>query len=354
MRQPENAFDLLRLIAALAVLFSHNFPLLGMREPSMASGHTLGTIAVLIFFSISGYLVSQSLARSSSLGRFALKRFLRIYPGLVVALLFCALVVGPLFTTLPIEVYLSSDATWRSVLRFFGVTGEDRLPGVFETNPYPIKVNSSLWTIKYELICYVILGLIGAIASVSTRPSVRRWTFAGIFSVALIVLTLATVQGVSVGQVLGRLWGVKVGREFEYFARNFADFAAAFFFGAYIAESCSTILHRREIVVMAAVSIAVAIVLPQMGPMVPFAICVVSLWVATVAPRFIARLTRGEDLSYGVYIYAFPVQQSVVALGGGTTGYWGTLVSSLVVTLALAALSWRLVEKPSLELKRWL
>ncbi len=178
---------------AFAVLVSHNFVMVGLREPTAVSGHTIGAVAVLVFFSISGYLVAQSLERSGSVFSFATKRILRIYPGLMVALVVCAVIIGPLFTTLPLQEYFRSEVTWRSILRFFGVPGEDRLPGVFESNPHPGKVNESLWTIKYELICYAILAVVGLGCRLAGGFGGARSVYLVIFATAFVARFAASI-----------------------------------------------------------------------------------------------------------------------------------------------------------------
>ena len=348
----KNAFDFLRLAAALAVLVSHNFAILGQREPTTATGHTLGAISVLVFFSVSGYLVTQSMARSSSLKSFAIKRGLRIYPGLIVALLFCTVMIGPLMTTLPLDVYLKTETTWRFTLRFFGFAGEDRLPGVFEHNLYQSKINASLWTIKHELICYVILGGLGALSWLLGSKKIKAHVFSAIVALVTAILIMADIAGVSTGGLIGGWVGAKLSPEIDFFFSNFFGFAAAFFFGAYFAQSESSMWSNPIPVGLACLVLGASLLSQSVAPLMPAAVCIVSLWAAVSLPRQFHHLTRGRDWSYGVYIYAFPIQQATVSIAGTSLGYMGTLVVSVVVTLSLAALSWRFVEQPALALKR--
>ena len=106
-----NAFDFIRVVAALAVLYSHSFPLFGLPEPSHA-GQTLGSLAVAIFFAVSGFLVCQSWLRDPDVYRFTLRRALRIMPGLIVAVAFTAFVAGALDTRLPLSEYFTARGTW--------------------------------------------------------------------------------------------------------------------------------------------------------------------------------------------------------------------------------------------------
>src|SRR5579864_2909562 len=111
-----NNFDFLRLVAAVIVIYSHSYLIAygsQRSEPLVwATGNqcTLGLVGVFVFFIISGYLVTESYCRSPAPGRFAVRRVLRIYPGLVLNVLVCALLVGPMISTLPLGAYFTSAA----------------------------------------------------------------------------------------------------------------------------------------------------------------------------------------------------------------------------------------------------
>jgi len=150
----QNAFDFLRVAAALAVLLSHSFPIVGLQEPTPVAGLTMGKLAVAVFFAISGYLVCQSWQTDPHVGRFAARRALRIFPGLLVMLLLTVLVLGPALTEVRLSEYFGAGATRKSLLYGALGLGSFPLPGLFEHNPMPGGVNGSLWTIKYELLMY--------------------------------------------------------------------------------------------------------------------------------------------------------------------------------------------------------
>ena len=144
----DNVFDVLRLAAAMAVLFSHCYPLTGRDEPVLGvTGETLGDIGVSVFFAISGFLVTRSFMLDSRPRAFAAKRALRLLPALIVCVWLLALVLGPLTTTLPLSDYLTTPQTWIYPLRSsLLVTFAGHLPGVFGSNPLPDAVDGSLWT----------------------------------------------------------------------------------------------------------------------------------------------------------------------------------------------------------------
>ena len=192
----DNNFNLLRILAAYAVLVGHGFPLtIGKTalEPLGASlGMSIGMIAVDVFFMTSGFLVTASLLARKSTVEFVWARVLRIFPALFVMLVLTVFGLGVFFTTLSPSSYLLDYWTRTYFIRgltlFFGVSYE--LPGVFATNPYDHVVNGSLWTMPYELRMYVTLAV--AWALLSLVPRARSWVF------PVLVVLAAIASGVGV------------------------------------------------------------------------------------------------------------------------------------------------------------
>src|SRR5262245_27071907 len=151
----DNAFDALRLFAALLVIFGHAFRLTGEAGPSFA-GAGVATTGVKIFFVISGYLVAQSFLRDSDPRRFLQRQLLRIVPGLAALVLLTAFVLGPVLTTLPASAYFTDPRSW-SYLANLAFYPADTLPGLYETNIAPGEVNGSLWSLPPELSMYLLL-----------------------------------------------------------------------------------------------------------------------------------------------------------------------------------------------------
>ena len=183
LRRRGNNFDVLRLLAASLVLFSHSYALTDNAEPfAEISGWTFGEVGVVMFFAMSGFLIAKSWSDRPQLVPFAVKRALRILPALVVAVSVTVFVIGPLFTTLPLSSYFSDPVTWLYLVRcsllitFFGT-----LPGVFEDNPYPDAVNGSLWTLPVEACCYAMAAMLG------TLGLLRRSAVLGAFGFLLIL-----------------------------------------------------------------------------------------------------------------------------------------------------------------------
>ena len=172
----DNNFNLIRMLAASSVLVSHAFPLAGYlrREPFSGIGITLGSMAVLVFFSLSGFLIAKSCDQAKSAAEFWFARFLRLVPALFVSLVVTAYVLGPIVTALPPLNYWLRPYTARYVLSFLAFSHQDTLPGVFATNPFPGAVNGSLWTLRIEVGCYFMAFAVGMLGLYRKN---RFWVF---------------------------------------------------------------------------------------------------------------------------------------------------------------------------------
>jgi len=340
-RSRDNNFDLLRLGAATMVLVSHAFPLAGAREPFFdLPGHSMGAFGVAIFFAISGFLVARSWCRTPRLRTFAIKRALRILPGLMVAALLTALVLGPLFTNLSLGAYLSSPATYGFIARNWTLfTINELLPGVFTDNAFPLAVNGSLWTLPLEVCAYGALAALGILGVLRHRAALLV-VLAGL----LVVTSPYSGIDLNVSSVPGGVDGAKL----ELSAHLLAIFLT----------STALYLYRERIALHPALfgaaiaAIAVNGVVPDLGTTlttlaIPYAVLFLACWRLTRANV----LTRPGDVSYGMYVYAFPVTQSVVAVMGGSGPVLAVILVAFAITYAVAYGSWRLVEQPALRLR---
>lgn len=167
-----NSFDLIRFLAATAVLFEHCYVLSGPGNINPVSlfikYDTLGGIAVDTFFILSGFLVTRSYLNNDSCITFTLKRVLRIFPGLLCVVLACAFVAGPALTTLSVSQYYTHPETYSFLLNAVLDT-RYYLPGIFNTNPYPNAVNGSLWTLPIEVTMYLLVLILGICKLLSPR-----------------------------------------------------------------------------------------------------------------------------------------------------------------------------------------
>lgn len=302
--------DLLRLMAAMAVVVSHAWPLAlgpGAQEPLEAlTGRSLGAWAVLLFFFLSGLLIVQSAERRSARA-FWLARVRRILPGLTVALL----------VTVAMAVACGATPDGAEAVRYvvrglslFGV--EHEITGAFAWNPYPLAVNGPLWSLQYEVAAYAICF------------AASRWARG-----AVVVLAVAVALMMMPG-LPGRV-------------ATFAPLLFAFALGMVAWRMRGWIALTVPVL---AVLVAIAVV-TQSAPLGTLAFCHAVL---LAAYRFAVR-EMPVDLSFGVYIYGWPVAQALMAVEPGLTPV-ALAGATVLCTLPLAWASWTLIERPALPMRR--
>ncbi len=297
---------------------------MGHEEP-MAFQLTIGGLGVCIFFSISGYLVARSRNRSPNVISFATKRLVRIWPGLAAVTLLCTFVLGPIVTAIPLGEYFRSGMTF-DFLNTLLLRVRGRLPGVFETGALS-AVNGSLWTIPLELDWYVIIGCLGLAGVLK-----RRW----LIGVAALVVVAYVCQQMYTG---------KPGLPNPLFI-----FGGCFLIGAALSSIPPNVVARRaDLVVVAAVAAAVMIPLgfglAALYLLVPLAVIVIG----EGSSPYVRRAGRFGDFSYGFYLYAFPVQQTVLWATNDHIGLPAALALSAGCTVPLAIASWTFVESPAMN-----
>jgi peptidoglycan/LPS O-acetylase OafA/YrhL len=326
-----NSLDALRLLAALMVLYSHQYALLGLAEPWFLGLKTFGTAGVSIFFFLSGCLVWTSWARDPHVLRFMQRRALRIFPALLVVCLVSVFILGISVSTLPWREFVASPVTWRYV-GTVGIWTSKILPGFFPDNPLPYVVNGSLWTLPVELLCYasvLVCGLVFFWAKV-TR------------GVAVVVALWLAVLIASYGALL-------VGAHFEPHLEMAAMFWWGAFYGYCRQSPCESWLGGLAALAL----LAFGMFGPQGLERTAMLGCAAALVHLAMSVPTGARLTAPfGDLSYGVYIIAFPVQQLGVNWARALNwSFSASLLFSVTATLVLAYLSWHLIEKRALRLK---
>ncbi len=315
-----NNFDALRLIASLMVLVSHQFPIGGHAEPTAIGAYTFGTLGVLIFFSISGFLITSSWTREPDIRPFLYKRALRIWPALAVNVVLLAVIVTVLQPDL-----------WHRALRFawhnliFVRDGGHFVSG----NPFTL-VNGPLWTIPIEVFCYIFLAAL----AIFLGRHLPRVLPLGLLAFAVYIACLSEPQ-------------------IRQAAQKMND-------PTYVPWLCATfmagaLLHIRPNVNRLAPLLGFAgLLLIVLGRTSAGLLLLAPILVVNVGRRswpVLNRFDRFGDLSYGVYLWAWPVQQLVVLLTGTQAPLPLQLALSVAGTLALAYASWHLVEKRALRLK---
>lgn len=332
----DNNFNMVRVVAASVVFVSHCFAIATGNpdaEPLHALvGMSLGTVALHLFFVTSGFLVTGSMLKRHDVVDFLVARILRIVPGLFVCLCTVTVICGLFFSKLSVGEFFSSSVTVRYVARNSAVLLSMiyELPGVFESNLLPRAVNGSLWTLPYEARLYLVVAAAGLFA----QAFVRHRQAVG---VALLLLLLASTALM--------LWnGSSPDAEIPTLCYMF--FAGSMLFIGQRRVSMSNLLAGLG---------GAALLLGLLNPawfrgiyllVFPWLV----LWVALVPAGAVREFNRLGDYSYGIYIYAFPIQQMVVSMGI-VQGPAEMMAVCALPILAVSMLSWHFVEKPSLEMR---
>jgi peptidoglycan/LPS O-acetylase OafA/YrhL len=338
--RPENAFDFIRIVAAFGVLFSHSFALLGHHEPTFYGGQSLGGLSVFVFFAVSGYLVMTSWDRAESARVFAVNRGLRIFPGLIVCLLLCAFVLGPAATVSPLSSYFGSAQPYLFVATNVVMFTDHvviSLPGMFRDLPIANAINGSLWTIPYEIFMYA--TLLAAVCATRRRTLI----ITSLLVAYVMIWAIGTYNRPSdPGALLWRLGAINLT------GKHLLNLAPFFLVGALIARAPRRFLNSKIAVIFAAASLVFndwKFAIAVLWLALPYCVLVF----AFNAPKVLNRFGKHGDFSYGTYLYAFPVQQTLAYYKVG--GWFTQLVLASAITLLLAALSWRFIESPALKLK---
>lgn len=298
--------------------------MLGTPIPTLF-GVGLHVLGVYVFFALSGYLISSSLERDGNPIRFLMKRTLRLLPALWVCLTL-TMIVFAATSSLGVGQFLSSEVT-RSFLWNYLLNPRFSLPGVFDTNPWPSAVHGSIWSLPAEAAAYI--GLLAL--SVLGRAG------------AAIGLALAIAAKLLLPQEIDELvfWGTRIDSVY--------DLAVFFAAGACLSAYRTTLKQSDSIAVCGLVlaAFATGTSLGQWALMAALPYAIVTF--GAHGSRAGDWVSRFGDLSYGTYLYAFPVQQTLILAGIASPGLL-SIVSAPIVLL-LAALSWHLVEKPVMRLK---
>lgn len=326
-------FNAMRLILSLTILAVHSGWVAGADTSRDWEGlHGIFLMSLVpAFFALSGFLVTGSALRTDAVRPFITLRAIRIVPALFVEITLSALVLGPLLTTWLLRDYVADIRFWE----YFGnIVGRIRfeLPGVFESNPVSGVVNQNLWTLKPEFYCYILMAIMIGVGVLH-----RRLLFAA--------LTLAVSLGATVA-------AFKVG--FGVTGGNYHWTVVVFYFLVgclYFQWREHVKMHWLLFVVALLVSVALMAAPREYAFFVPpfLTYCVVYLG---LLPLHLPARIKKLDVSYGIYLYGFPIQQAIVSQTDFVHGNGPLLFAvSAPVVIAFALVSWLWIEKPFLKVK---
>ena len=328
-------FDTLRLWLALCVLLVHSVAVAqydqGVPQQLWSGPARPFLLAILpMFFALSGFLVTGSAMRVRSAKTFFALRLLRLLPALMVEVTLSALVLGPILTVVPLQQYFGD----RLFYSYFGnIVGHVQfyLPGVFAAAPMAGVVNLNLWTLTPEYYCYAFILLLMVSGALFDR-----------LKIAIVAAIMFAILG--------------AGNSLFDLGESDTMYGAPVLLMSFVAGACAY-CWREHIVVrdylFALAIIALYIAWSFRGTMalglLPLIYCTVYLGMRPL-PR-LKWLPEG-DYSYGVYLYGFPIQQALVEVFPALKVWWALFPMAALVVTALAVISWHLIERPALSLKR--
>ncbi len=328
-----NNFNIVRLLAAISVTFAHSFALLYGKEVTLLGMNTgyFGSMAVAIFFTLSGYLITQSYCRHPQWKAFLKARILRIFPGLFFANLITILLVGIFVKSQGLGLFLDTD----NLAYLFNAT-------VFKTynygevfSPLPFTAaNGSLWTLPIEFRMYLFVLLLGL------TGFLRKPLLTGITLGVLAITAVAQIPffGEHVYPIL-----------FDFRGFNLSYLTLALSFGA----GMLYYLYRDKVrLSILGAGVCLLVVYFADEPYLKYIAMTYAVMVLGAHPKmYVSRMNFKNDLSYGIYVLSFPVQQTIIWNKWATT-HWTIFALTMTVVLPLAFVSWRFIEKPALTLKR--
>ena len=339
---------------AIAVLYNHSFVLFetaGKRDVVnfVFDYFDAGSIGVAVFFLISGLLITQSFFQSNTNYSFILKRVFRIFPALIVCVFITVFIIGALSNTQEPTSYFTSRNTYRYFYNIF-LNNEVfiyNIPGSFETNKLPNVINGSLWTLPFELICYIFLFLFLSIFNYIKLTIPIHVKI--IFFLLLYYFTCYLING---KYIIDRVWGLATGFTNNTNLGNNPMRLFLFFF-------CGIVLYflrnKIRLGIWMLVITCISFVLSKFIAIkeVVFAMETVSIicFILFVAgEKRLFRFNSKTDPSYGIYLYAWPIQQ-LTAYFFTVTAYKSILIT-LPLCLLMGILSYRIIEKPCLVFAR--
>lgn len=333
--QHHNQFDKIRILAALGVIFSHHFNLTGSSGPFWLENRWLnwaflGGVSVMVFLSISGYLVTLSWYRNPRLLPYLWSRFLRIWPGMLGSVLMCIFFFGLIFTELPAREFLQSEQTRLFALYNLSLFKDyAMLPRVYMHQAVPELMNGVYWTIPLEFMCYLVLGGLGVLGVMRHKRLISA-------------LALAYVAG----------FLIFANYDFTGHIRHWIEYPAYFIAGALIAAHNDWFMrHGKKLVcIVVPIFLLTYFFTPLTATSRFFLLPLLVIYIGNL-PAKPSWFTRLGDPSYGIYLFGVPIAQSVIAIFP-QLNFWISLALTMLLALLAGYASWLLLESRALRLKK--
>lgn len=343
-----NALNAWRLMLASGVILNHSWPLTGRRLAFLPAERLIGDVWVDGFFAVSGFLITWSWFRNPRLRDYFAARGLRILPALWACLAVTAFVIAPIALAIQggpaVKLLLSREPIEYVLKNCAVVVLQGDVGGTPTGVPVPRMWDGPLWTLAFEVMCYIAIAVLGVVGLLR-----RRWLIPVALALALYWSALLPPPSGIVGQRAVTGQQIDVATAALLVEGETARFAVMFLTGALLYQFRNVIPARWSLVALSIVIVLAGSLLPnyRLVAAIPLAYAII------VSGTLIhhKRLSLRTDLSYGVYIYAFPMQQVLVICGLASLNVFVFTVAAFIATVPLAAASWFAVEKPAISLK---
>lgn len=314
-----NNLNLIRFIAAIMVVFCHAYPLsANVLDPlgRLTNGRIhFGALAVYTFFFFGGFWINRSIHRSKSLYAFFKARCMRVFPSLIITVFFCTFCLGSITTELSLQEYFTNTQTYEYLLNSIFILRHN-LPGVFELNIYVSTVNGSLWTLPVEFLCYIGCYLVWCLGF--SEEKTMKYTMP-IFVMGYILLCIALRQNSLLLSVLGP--------------------CTMFYFGMLCDVYRKRIFIKTPYVLGCIIGIILSIRLGNLQYGLFLFWPYILLWLAFGTRKKWNSFGKKHEISYAMYLCAFPIQQFVVMLFGGSMN---PIINFLICLPCILGVGWLL------------
>jgi peptidoglycan/LPS O-acetylase OafA/YrhL len=321
-----SGFDYLRIGLALSVIFVHSF-LQDVQHAYILNFFGIYVVQIVpMFFALSGFLVASSLERCKSLVSFVGLRVFRIFPALVVEVFVSALIIGPIFTTLPLKDYFGNHTFH---VYFWNLIGHIHyyLPGVFEDHKIS-QVNGQLWTVPWELMCYISISIIAIIGAYRYKLFFTCvLVFAYLFEAFRYAADAKPLE-VATGEIC----------------------LLSFLCGLWLYRHRDSIALSKPLFALSAAALLVVYLVPGAIRFTALPTAYATVCIGLTNPVR-SRILATGDYSYGIYLYGYAVQQSIFAISPAFNDWRLALLACAPATIALAVVSWHFIERPFLSKK---
>jgi peptidoglycan/LPS O-acetylase OafA/YrhL len=311
-----NNLDIIRFLLATWVIFFHSFSLSIIYK----SGEPY---RVMVFFIVSGYFITLSYGKNKSIIHFIKGRLLRIYPGLFFLLVVTVFLIGPLATSLTLRDYFLNGYTYKYFEVLFLIKpGEYTLPGLYESNIYKDIVNGSLWTIQYEILFYILTVILGI------SGNLKKQSVFILFLISLLFSYLPLHKG-----------------------EVFFELLTFYLSGSLLFLYRFSIPINKKLAFISLILFFIGSNYFQLKHIFVFMGSYLVMFIIFYKKIHIPFSEKLGNYSYSLYLFGFPIQQTVTYFFGGEMNPLINFIISFPITLLMAFVSWNLVEKRFMALK---